>query len=120
MTKIRVYDPAMCCNTGVCGPTVDPALVRFSADADWAKGQEIDLVRYNLSQEPMAFVNNSVVKQFLDRSGAEALPLILVEGEIALAGRYPTREELLRWAGLAAAPAMKSPAGGCCGGSGTC
>ncbi|MHB1737273.1 MAG: arsenite efflux transporter metallochaperone ArsD [Acidithiobacillus sp.] len=120
MTKIRVYDPAMCCSTGVCGPTIDPALVCFSADADWAKGQEIDLVRYNLSQEPMAFVNNSVVKQFLNRSGAEALPLILVEGEIALAGRYPTREELVRWAGLAAAPAMKSPSGGCCGGSGTC
>jgi hypothetical protein len=56
----------------------------------------------------------------LDRSGAEALPLILVEGEIALAGRYPTREELVRWAGLAAAPTMKSPSGGCCGGSGTC
>ena len=120
MTKIRVYDPAMCCSTGVCGPTIDPALVRFSADVDWAKGQGIDLIRYNLSQEPMAFVHNSVVKQFLDRSGTEALPLILVEGEIALAGRYPTREELVRWAGLAAAPAMKSPSGGCCGGSGTC
>ena len=64
MPKIRVYDPAMCCSTGVCGPTIDPALVRFSADADWAKGQKIELVRYNLSQEPMAFVNNPVVKQF--------------------------------------------------------
>lgn len=120
MTKIQVYDPAMCCSTGVCGSTIDPALVRFSADADWAKGQGIDLVRYNLGQEPMAFVHNLVVKRFLDRSGAEALPLIVVEGEIALAGRYPTRGELLRWAGLAAAPAVESPSGGCCGGSGTC
>lgn len=119
MTKIQVYDPAMCCSTGVCGSTIDPALVRFSADADWAKGQGIDLVRYNLGQEPMAFVHNSVVKRFLDRSGAEALPLIVVEGEIALAGRYPTRAELLRWAGLAP-PAVESPSGGCCGGSGTC
>ena len=40
------------------------------------------------------------VKGFLERSGQEALPLILVDGEVALAGRYPNRAELARWAGI--------------------
>ncbi len=30
--RIQVYDPAMCCSTGVCGPEVDPVLVRFATD----------------------------------------------------------------------------------------
>jgi hypothetical protein len=35
MTKsIQVFDPALCCSTGVCGVNVDQALVTFSADAD--------------------------------------------------------------------------------------
>ena len=49
----------------------------------------------------MEFANNQVVRNFLERSSAEALPLILVDGEVALAGRYPHRTEIARWAGLA-------------------
>ena len=48
----------------------------------------------------MAFAENNTVKGFLERSGAEALPLVLVDGEVALAGRYPNRTELTRWAGI--------------------
>jgi hypothetical protein len=29
---IDVYDPAMCCNTGVCGPDVDDFLADFAND----------------------------------------------------------------------------------------
>jgi len=28
--KIDVYDPAMCCSTGVCGPDVDDSLTDFA------------------------------------------------------------------------------------------
>ena len=48
----------------------------------------------------MAFAENATVKGFLERSGQEALPVILVDGDIALAGRYPNRAELARWAGV--------------------
>ncbi len=41
MTKLEVYDPAMCCSTGVCGPEVDPALVTFAADLKWVEAQGI-------------------------------------------------------------------------------
>jgi hypothetical protein len=125
MTTIAVYDPALCCSTGVCGVEVDQALVGFSADAAWAKGQGAVIERYNLAQQPMAFAENATVKAYLERSGADALPLLLVDGEVALAGRYPSRAELRRWAGLpgAALPAAvgSEPAtGGCCSGSSCC
>jgi hypothetical protein len=118
MTNIQVFDPALCCSTGVCGVDVDQQLVGFSADVDWAKQNGAQIERFNLAQQPMAFAENPVVKGFLERSGAEALPLILVDGEIALAGRYPNRDELARWAGVSQGEAK--PESGCCSGSKCC
>ena len=114
MPTIQVFDPALCCSSGVCGTDVDRALVSFSADVDWAKQHDVAIERFNLAQQPMAFADNATVKAFLERSGAEALPLILVDGEVALAGRYPNRSELARWTG--AALEEKTEESSCCGG----
>lgn len=118
MSIIHVFDPALCCSTGVCGVEVDQQLVSFSADVDWAKHNGAQIDRFNLAQQPMAFAENLLVKAFLERSGAEALPLILVDGEVALAGRYPTRTELARWAGIQQSDAPAET--GCCPGSQCC
>jgi hypothetical protein len=120
MTTIQVFDPALCCSTGVCGVEVDQQLVAFSADADWLAKQGGRIERFNLAQQPLAFAQNPVVKGYLDRSGAQALPLVLVDGEVALAGRYPQRAELARWAGLAAPETKAEPAGACCSGGRCC
>jgi len=119
MKAIQVFDPALCCSTGVCGVDLDQALVTFAADVDWAKQNGAQIERFNLAQQPMAFAENAVVKGFLERSGAEALPLVLLDGEVALAGRYPSREELTRWLGIAA-PESAAPAKSCCSGSRCC
>ncbi|MFA5924708.1 MAG: arsenite efflux transporter metallochaperone ArsD [Methylococcaceae bacterium] len=118
MTNIQVFDPALCCSTGVCGVDVDQQLVGFSADVDWAKQNGAQIERFNLAQQPMAFAENPIVKSFLERSGAEALPLILVDNEVALAGRYPNRDELARWAGIVQVEEKSEAA--CCGGSKCC
>ena len=125
MKNIQVFDPALCGSTGVCGTDVDQALVNFSADVAWARELGAQIARFNLAKEPMAFAENVLVKGFLQRSGDAALPLILVDGEIALAGRYPKRAELAHWAGLTA-PSMPATAletdkksGCCCGKSGS-
>jgi len=119
MKYIQVFDPALCCSTGVCGVDVDQALVSFSADVEWAKQNGARIERYNLAQEPLAFAENVAVRGFLERSGQEALPLILVDSEVALAGRYPTRAELARWAGILAV-ADPIPVTPCCSGSSCC
>ncbi len=114
MSNIQVFDGAMCCSSGVCGTDVDQHLVDFAADFAWAKQGGAQLERFNLAQQPLAYAQNPVVKAFLERSGAEALPLILVDGEVALAGRYPQRAELARWARLQPAQPIDAP--GCGGG----
>ncbi|MEX2516144.1 MAG: arsenite efflux transporter metallochaperone ArsD [Gammaproteobacteria bacterium] len=120
MTTIQIYDPALCCSTGVCGIDVDQALVDFSADADWAKQKGAQIERFNLAQQPMAFAENAVVKSFLERSGQDALPLVLIDGEMALAGRYPTRNELVRWAGIDETTDNQPQKASCCTGTRCC
>ena len=138
--ELNSYDPAMCCSTGVCGPEVDPALVRFAADLEWIEGQGVSVRRYNLGQEPDAFAREDTVRLALQREGDDALPLILLDGEVVSRGRYPTRDELEDWIELgqddeticppavnelgASQPARAArpdptDAGGCCGGNAT-
>jgi hypothetical protein len=121
MKNIQIFDPALCCSSGVCGVDVDQALVGFSADIDWAKQNGALVERFNLAQQPMVFAENAVVRGLLERSGESALPVTLVDGELALAGRYPTRDELTRWAAITpASTAPEKAAGSCCSGARCC
>ncbi|MCQ2036319.1 arsenite efflux transporter metallochaperone ArsD [Stutzerimonas kunmingensis] len=119
MKTLEVFDPALCCSTGVCGVEVDQALVSFAADVEWARQQGARIQRFNLAQQPLVFAENVTAKAFLQRSGQEALPLLLLDGEVALAGRYPSRSELARWLGIAE-PAEAKPQSTCCSGSRCC
>jgi AhpD family alkylhydroperoxidase len=102
MTIVHVFDPPMCCASGVCGPSVDPQLVRFAADLDWLQRQGISVERFNLSQQTSAFANDAAVRSALENTGETALPLVKVDGEIRSSGVYPSRDELAAWAGLEA------------------
>ena len=116
MISVRVFDPAMCCSTGICGPSVDPRLSRFAADLDWLKQQGVTVERFNLSQQPSAFADDAAVKSALETKGEAGLPLVKVNGEVKSSGTYPSRAELAVWAGVVApAPAVKASVGGCCG-----
>ena len=120
MKKLEIYDPAMCCSTGVCGVDVDPVLVQFAADLAWAGEQGVTVQRYNLGQEPQAFaVNAAVVKEM--EAGMDRLPIIAIDGQIVTTGLYPSRAQLAQKLGLtlsndAAAPKKSccSPKSGCC------
>ena len=105
MNAFQVYDPAMCCSSGVCGPEVDPRLVRFAADLKWLHEQGVEVQRFNLSQSPAAFVENEQVKQALTEMGEGALPMVIGGGRVFSTGRYPERHELAGWAGVAQAEA---------------
>ncbi len=101
MRTIQVYEPALCCNTGVCGPDVDQALVTFTADLEHLKGRGADIARHNLANDPSSFAANDTVRAYLQVAGSEGLPLTLVEGVTVMAGSYPTRAQLLAYAQLA-------------------
>lgn len=95
MKNMSIYEPAMCCSTGLCGASVDPELMRISTVLDRLSKQGIVVNRYNLSSSPMAFLENSKVNDFINEKGVDELPLTVVDGEILKTGSYPTNEELV-------------------------
>jgi len=127
---VEVYDPAMCCSTGVCGPSVDPALARFESDLRWLGEQGATVTRRNLAQEPGAFVANPLVAAMLASGGEEVLPIVLIDGKLRSSGTWLSRTDLAAAAGLptagggvellapqgesCCAPADSAAEGGCC------
>ena len=100
MARFEIFDPPMCCSSGVCGPSVDNRLVAFRADLEWLKACGATVQRYNPAQQYEAFAANPTVVAAVNERGTECLPLILVDGELVSMGGYPDRDELAAMAGV--------------------
>ena len=118
-TSLKIYDPAMCCSSGVCGPSVDDKLVALSGFLKELDQTKFNVERYNLAQQPAAYAENSEVAAILKDKGTDALPLFFVNDQLVLSGAYPSVEQL---AELLKTDATSSDTcgGGCCGGGGCC
>ena len=129
MNTVHIYDPSLCCSSGVCGEDVDQSLVDISATLVNAKAEGIEVVRHNLSNAPLDFAAEPAVKRLLTDEGSDALPAIVVNGRLVLSGRYPSIDELRAWSAggqpvvVPNADAMRlTPvqSTSCCGGSACC
>ncbi|AFV22441.1 Arsenical resistance operon trans-acting repressor ArsD [Methanolobus psychrophilus R15] len=100
MVKMIIFDPAMCCSTGLCGPVIDPDLLRLSTAINNLQKKGIDIKRHNLSNDPQAFVDNKIINTILDREGVDVLPVTIVDDEVVKTKKYPTNEELVSFLDL--------------------
>lgn len=117
MKKLCIYEPALCCDTGLCGVNVDPELLRISTVLNTLKSKNVTVERYNLNTSPMEFVKNMAVNLYVNEKGIEALPVVTLDGEIVISGRYPTNEEILNLLDLPAQmllPDLSNASKGCC------
>lgn len=99
MRQIEIFDPAMCCPTGLCGTSINPELMRIAVVIETLKKQGIIVPRHNLRDEPQVYVSNKTVNEYLQKHGAEALPITLVDGEVAVSKGYPTTKQMSEWTG---------------------
>lgn len=97
MRKMEIFDPAMCCATGVCGPSIDPELMRIATVINSLKEKGIIIKRHGLANEPQDFITNKVISDLLQKEGVEVLPVTLVDGVVAKTKAYPTNEEIEKW-----------------------
>jgi hypothetical protein len=101
MKKLSIYEPAMCCSTGLCGVGVDPELLRISTVLNKIKNDDGFVIeRFNLTNSPQEFINNKVINDFINANGVDLLPAIVVDGEIVITGRYPSNDEFVNLLGL--------------------
>lgn len=124
MKKMIIFDPAMCCSTGVCGPSVNKELLRVATVINNLKRKGITIERYNLTSNPQIFVDNKIINEMLNRNGVDVLPVTMVDGVVVKTKAYPTNEEIQN---LLEIPeeyvkiTIKKPSKGCgCHGDGCC
>lgn len=123
MKTMKIFEPAMCCPTGICGVSVDPELLRISTVLNTLKENGVEVQRYNLTSAPMEFVNHKAVAEFLQKFGPDKLPVVMVENFIVITGRYPSNEEFTSWLELSpellGTTACCEDSSCCCGEEGT-
>lgn len=123
MKKMQIFEPAMCCDTGLCGVSVDPELLRISTVLNALKKNGVAVDRFNLNGAPMAFVNNKTINTFINEKGVAELPAVMIDEKIVMTGRYPTNEELVSLLEVPASyltEAKSAKQGGCCCSDGNC
>lgn len=94
MKKLEFFEPAMCCDTGLCGPSIDPELLRVSTVIEGVLKSGNDVSRHNLKSDPDAFVANETVAGILKELGIDSLPITLVDGKVVATGSYPSNERI--------------------------
>jgi hypothetical protein len=91
---LEIFDPPMCCPTGMCGPTVDPTLLAVNEMVLALKDEGIEARRYQMSAQPQAFVSNPQVYQLLRERQMAALPVTVLNGRVLKVGGYPTLDQV--------------------------
>lgn len=124
MKAMSIFEPAMCCETGLCGIGIDSELLRISTVMSNLQKNGITAARFNLNSAPQAFVSNSEVNKLIMGDGVESLPATLIDGKIVKIKAYPTNEEIAAWLEIPAsfleAAENKKEDGGCCCSEGCC
>ena len=100
MKTLKIYDPAMCCPTGVCGTSVDTKLVQLSNFINSLDKKMFEVKRFGLSTNPQEYVINNKVSDLLNKEGVEVLPLIFLDDELLFKNDYPSVPELSSKMGL--------------------
>lgn len=100
MNNIEIFEPAMCCESGLCGVNIDPELMRVATAINTLKKKGASISRYNFTSSPRMFVMNKVINKYVNENGTKSLPVIMVNGEIVKIEKYPTNEEFENWCGI--------------------
>lgn len=91
---VELFDPPMCCPTGLCGPALDQSLLDVNDLIVTLKAQGISVERYQMTSHPQRFTSNPDVMRLVREQQMAALPICVVRGRVLTAGAYPTLAEV--------------------------
>jgi len=96
MTELTLYEEAMCCSTGVCGPDPDDELVEVSAALDQLEDafDDLEVNRANMQHNIDQFLETQRIYDRVQEDGPSILPITVVDDEIVAEGEYLSYDEL--------------------------
>jgi hypothetical protein len=92
--EVEMFDPPMCCPTGLCGPTLDQTLLDVSEMVMSLQRENFRVERYQMTSHPNAFLSNSEVMKLVREKQMEALPITVIHGKVIKVGAYPSADEI--------------------------
>jgi len=92
--KITIYEPNLCCPSGVCGPNPDQTLIKLQDAIDKLKNEGIETERFTITSHPKQFTQNTDVMKLMQEKQLEALPITTIDGKVIKVGSYPSLEDL--------------------------
>jgi hypothetical protein len=92
--RVEIFDPPMCCPTGVCGPALDQTLLDVNEMILSLKAAGVSVERYQMTSQSAAFLNNADVMRLVREQQMAALPITVVRGHVVKVGAYPTLAEI--------------------------
>lgn len=92
--KVIIYDPPMCCSSGVCGPNPNQTLIDFQDTYTKLKQSGQDIERYIITQSPEKFKENPKIIKLIQEQQLKVLPITTVNNVVVKTGGYPTSKEL--------------------------
>jgi hypothetical protein len=91
---VELFDPPMCCPTGLCGPTLDQTLLDINEMILALQAEGVTVARYQMTGQPQAFLSNPDVMRLVREQQMAALPISVVRGKVVKVGAYPTLTEI--------------------------
>ncbi|MDA8065129.1 MAG: arsenite efflux transporter metallochaperone ArsD [Thermaerobacter sp.] len=92
--QVWIFDPELCCSSGVCGPAPDPSLLTVLATVERLRAEGAAVARFQLSRQPDAFLAHPEVQRLIRERGVAALPIVVVNGRVVATGAYPTYDQI--------------------------
>ena len=91
---IEIFDPPMCCPTGLCGPTLDETLLDVDEMVLELQAEGLRVERYQMTAQPQAFLRNTEVIALVRERQMDALPITVVRSKVLRTGAYPALSEV--------------------------
>lgn len=91
---VEIFDPPMCCPTGLCGPVLDTTLLDLSEALLSLQADGLSVARHMMTSEPQAFMRNRAVYDLIRQRQLEVLPVTVVRGQVIKTAGYPSLDEL--------------------------
>jgi len=82
--NLIIYEGAMCCSTGVCGPEPDKELIEFNETLKKINKEfnDLKITRASLTFDVKLFLENKEVFQLVKEKGKEILPITAINGNV--------------------------------------
>ena len=94
--ELIIFEGALCCSTGICGPSPDKALIEINEALKKlaAEYPELKIQRASLSFNPKLFLDNKEIREIVKANGPSILPIIVIDGKIMMKEKYPSYSQL--------------------------